>query len=364
MQGIVPLAVIALVVIIVVAYRASRSKGSQNPASLAATPVVRQAGLDRWVDAGIISAAQADDINAFELARIPPVQPRRISPVMEALAYVGGVLLAVGAGILVGQYWEDLRTGGQLAILAVAAVVFGVIGLLVGESDPATWRLRGFLWALSTGAAAAFVGLFVFEVVDVSGEPVAFAAAATGMLTAGAYWMLRDRPLQHALTLGGIAVSIGVAIAWVGGQAGLIGLAIWLLGVTWVALAWRERIPPRVVGYVLGAVMSLVACSIVGDQLEWVAPLLGLATAIGWIAAAVVIGEGILLAAGVVGTFVFLPWTIGYFFGDTIGVAWVMMLSGALLLAVVAFVLRHRGGGGTGIHLRWGGHELGPARRA
>jgi hypothetical protein len=280
---------------------------------------------------------------------------------MEALAYVGGALFAVGAGMLVGQFWDELRTGGQLAILAVVAGALGALGLAVGESDPVTWRLRGFLWTLSTGAAAAFAGLFVFEVVDVSGEPVALATAATGALVAGAYWMLRNRPLQHVLTLVGLAVSIGVTLAWAGAPGGVIGMAIWLLGVGWVVLAWQKRIPPQPVGFALGAVMSLVACTIVGDQLEWAAPLLGMVTAVGWVAAGVAISATMLLAAGVVGIFVFLPFTLGYFFGDALGAPAIAMMSGAMLLVVVTVLLRRGGRGHGGFRMRWSSHELGHA---
>ena len=118
---------------------------------------------------------------------------------------------------------------------------------------------------------------------DLRNEPVALFAAVAGTLEAAAYWRLRDRPLQHLLTFAGLAVSIGVAIAWAGGEGGLIGLALWLLGAGWAWLAWRNRVPPAVVGFPLGAMLTLVACGFVGPQIEWLAPLLGLATAAAWV---------------------------------------------------------------------------------
>jgi len=46
--------------------------------------------------------------------------------------------------------------------------------------------------------------------------------------------------------------------------------------------------------------------------------------------------------------FVFLPWTLGYFFGETLGAPVVAMLSGAMLLGVVVLLMRRgHGRGGT-----------------
>jgi uncharacterized membrane protein len=344
------LAVLALVVVFGIAYGVSR-RGSPDRVMNPAAPIeVRKAGLQRWVDAGLISDDQARAITAFELAQQGTRPKSRVSPAIEALAYVGGVLLAVGAGMLVGQHWDELGTAGHLGVVAVAAVVSGVVGTVVGESDPAAWRLRGFLWALSAAAIGAVAGLFAFEVLEVSGEPVALATAGVAAIAAGGYWQLRDRPLQHALAFLGIAVSIGVAIAWAGAGnvAGFIGLALWLFGGAWAWLAWQRRVPPAIVGFPLGIVLTLVASGIVGGQVEWLAPLLGFATATAWVGAGVVSNERLSLAPGVVGVFVFLPWTLGYFFGETLGAPAIAMLSGALLLGVVVLLLRRGRGSVSG----------------
>jgi hypothetical protein len=193
-------------------------------------------------------------------------------------------------------------------------------------------------------------------VLDASGEPVALAAAGIGGLSSLAYWQLRDRPLQHLVSFVGLAVSVAVTISWVGGErtGAAIGVALWSLGAVWAWQAWCDRLRPALVGFPLGVLLTLVASAPVGDQVEWLAPLLGLATAGGWVAFGTIRAEPMALAPGVAGVFVYLPWTIGYFFGASLGAPAIVMLSGAALLGVVTLFLR-RGRGGTGPR-GWAGH--------
>lgn len=336
----VVLGLLVVVVVAVLVYAASRH---ESDATRAEAPVsVRASALERWAQAGLITESQVRAITEFEASRRRARPASRVSPVIEALAYVGGALLAVGAGMLVGQFWDRIGTAGHLVVVAVAALVTGIVGVVVGESDPAAWRLRGFLWAMSAVGAGALAGLLVFETVDASGEPVAFATADTT-----------------------IAVAIGVGIAWVGSGnvAAWIGLALWLTGAAWAVLAWRRWLPPAVVGFGLGAVLTLVSAGIVGGRYETLAPVLGLFTAAAWVGLGTVTDEGLALAPGVVGTFVFLPWTLGVLFGESLGAPAVVMLSGALLLGVVVVLLRsrRRHGGPTGGG--WSGHFRSAALR-
>jgi hypothetical protein len=352
------LALLVVVAVFVLAYSTSRHRSSQDATHVAAPVEVRAAGLERWVTAGLITEGQAQAITAFEQTQVAARPKPRVSAAIEALAYVGGALLAVGAGMLVGQFWDRLGTAGHLAVLGAAAVLTGVVGVVVGESDPVTWRLRGFLWTLSAVAAAAMVGVFVYEVPDPGGQPVALSTAAAGAMVSAAYWQLRDRPLQHVLTFVGLAVSVGVAIFWIGGAGtnAAIGCALWLLGAAWAGLAWQRRIPPSLVGFPLGVVLTLIASGIVTGQIEWLAPLLGLATAAAWVGIGVAANEPLAMAPGVLGVFIFLPWTLGYYFGESLGAPAIAMLSGAVLLAVVVLLVRRgRGRGPTGA-AAWGRH--------
>jgi MFS family permease len=346
----VALGLLVVVVVVVVALGATRlhSHAPAGPAETIAAPDDR---LDRWVAAGLIAKEQALAIRAFEHEAAPARPRARISPAVEALAYVGGILLAVGAGMLIARFWQGLGAGGRIGVLGAAATLTAVVGTVVGEADGVTWRLRGFLWALASVGFAATAGLFAYEVLDVSGEPLALAVAGVGGAVSLAFWRLRDRPLQHVLTFLGLAVALGTGIAWVDAtdRPGVaIGLALWALGAAWAYLGWGERIPPSALGFLLGVTLTLIASGIVTGQIEALAPVLGLATASGWVALGVVRSERLALVPGVLGIFVFLPWMLGYFFGGTLGAPVVAMVSGAVLLGVVLVLVRRGRDGRSG----------------
>ncbi|HEX2301705.1 MAG TPA: hypothetical protein VHH34_24905, partial [Pseudonocardiaceae bacterium] len=73
-------------------------------------------------------------------------------------------------------------------------------------------------------------------------------------------------------------------------------------------------------------------------------PLLGLA------AATVLAGLGVgtdrtpLTVVGLLGAFVYLPWTIGHFFAESLGVPLAMVFCGIALLAVTLLLLRRNTG--------------------
>jgi len=82
-------------------------------------------------------------------------RPARIPLLLEAVGYVGTILVLAGATAAIGQRWKDLSTGGRFAILGLATLVFLGIGLFIRSSEePAVCRLTSVTWAVSVGALA------------------------------------------------------------------------------------------------------------------------------------------------------------------------------------------------------------------
>lgn len=357
------LLLILLLLIVLIVYATARSRGHTRGATddnSKDTRTFHDVSIERWIEAGLLTNDQAIAIEQFEAARRTPSVPPRISPAIEALAYVGGTLLAVGVGMLIGRFWDDMTSAAHLGIVGAAAVGTGVMGLIVGESEPVAKRLRGFLWALSAVGIGAFAGLLVFDVFDRTGEPVAFTTAATTALCSAAYWKLRDRPLQHEVTFVGLVVATGVGIAWIvsTNPFAWIGLTFWIIGALWAIAAWQRLLPPEIIGFALGALLTLVGAGVTGIRFDSLASLLGLATAIAWTSIGISRNEVLALAPGVIGIFIYLPWTLGQFFGESLGAPIIVMLSGALLLGIVAMLWQRRSRSAHTDGL-WGGHFTG-----
>ena len=116
--------------------------------------------LDRWAQQGLVTPVQVDQIMRAEVSDAPatgavdeglPVR-RGNSLVVEALAYLGGVLALAAALLLVQMWWHDLSTGFRLAVPLSAAVSLLLAGLLVPGEAAERVRLRSALWLLGTAA--------------------------------------------------------------------------------------------------------------------------------------------------------------------------------------------------------------------
>lgn len=78
------------------------------------------------------------------------------------------------------------------------------------------------------------------------------------------------------------------------------------------------------------------------------APVIGLCVASGLVVAGAVLHTFVLTAGGVLGLFLYLPLTVARVFHGAGGPAAVLLVSGALLLAVVTVVVRHGPHGSAG----------------
>ena len=354
----IALVFVAVVLVIVAMALRDRSHGGVAPDTTVAGArtlgLTLAAALDRAVEAEIITAEQAAAVidAERERQRTPSARaPARVPPVLEALGYLGGVLVMAGVITLMSQFWDDLRTWSRLTILGTVTAALTLAGVLIrDETEPVLWRLRGFLLLLGTGTLAGFAGISLVDGLDVRGEPTVFAVGALACVHAGLLWWRRDRPAQHASCFGGLLAAVVGALAWAGtaldwsGGPGPAGIVLWLIGALWLAASVRQLLPPALIGVLLGAATTLVAGAPMSASWHHAGVLFGLATAAALVAVGIHRDEFLLTGIGVVGAFVYLPVCIGVFFGGTIGVPAVMLVSGLALLALTVRLFRRRRG--------------------
>lgn len=297
--------------------------------------------LRRAVEARILSAEQAQAVLDAERARSGG--SRRL-PVIEAVGYLGALLALSGAVTLVLQYWREVPTAGRLGLLAAVAAVTWLVGARIGE-DAATAliRLRAALWLASTAAAAAFSGQAASDLAHAADAAIWLWAGLVAAVHSGLLWglpgRLRDRPAQHLACVAGVFMAAGGAAGLAGGP-GAVGLAVAGAGAVWVVAGWLALLPPPLIALTAGGVAVLAGAGITAGDWADAAPLLGLAAAAVLLAVGVATDRTPLTVVGLAGLFGYLPWTVGHFFADSLGVPLAILLCGIALLTVTLVVLR------------------------
>jgi hypothetical protein len=256
------------------------------------------------------------------------------------LGYLGGLLALSGAVTLVIQYWREVPIAARLAMLTAVAAVTWLVGARIDDADSAPLsRLRGVLWFASSAAVAAFAGEVVSELAHARESVVWLWAGVAAAVYSGLLWQLRNRPAQHLACLAGVLMAVGGAAGLVGGE-GAVGLAVAAAGALWVVAGWRTLLPPQVIALTAGGVAVLVGAGITAGDWYSAGPLLGLAAAITLLAVGVATDRTSLTVVGLAGGFGYLPWTVGQFFAQSLGVPLAILLCGVALLTVTLVVLR------------------------
>lgn len=169
-----------------------------------------EAQLDRWLTAGIIDSQAAGRIREFERER-PGEQ--RGPTLVEAIVYLGVLVAAVGAMILVGSNWEELPGWARVAVVGGS----GLLALLAGEAfsrlaRPAMQRAGQVALLVGGVLLTAAVGVLTSS----AGGSEEDAALAVGLTALPLSLLLWARSPEHPQVVG-------------------VGLGIWAFGISWLA---------------------------------------------------------------------------------------------------------------------------------
>ena len=189
--------------------------------------------LKRWLEAGLVDAATAERIRAFEAAQGGALRQGRLTLIVFAL---GALLLTAGVLLFVAAHWDAIPPSGRFALVLSAVAVLHAGGAFAARSSPA---LAATLHAVGTGAFGAGIYLAGQAFNMAEHWPAALLLWAAG--AAVAVWLLRDWPQVLWLAV--------LAPAWLWGE--------------WMAahlprMGWRDM-TPAVVGVFLLACAYLMA---------------------------------------------------------------------------------------------------------
>ena len=308
--------------------------------------------LRRWVGQRLITADQAAAIRHVEkvdlvavparLAAVEPPAPR--TPlVIEALGYLGGVVILIAATLVTVQFWSDIATGVRvtLALVATAALVAGGLALPrrpAGLGDP-VGRLAAVLLALGVAGVAASLALVGNEVLHLAGRDtgllVAFGAAAAG----GTLWWQRPSFPQQAVTVVALLASGAVLTARFDGDSSLPGLAVWVGALAYLLLGWGEVLEPRRAVFLLASVSLLVGAVMTMGSDAGLG--LGLLTTVGITALAVFVRDLPLLGVAAVSAFLVLPTVVNTWFPGSLAAPVALLLLGLVLVGAAFLVARN-----------------------
>lgn len=306
--------------------------------------------LDRWTSRGLITAEQADLIRKDEssepnlVGTAPTHVGRRRSLIAEALGYLGGVLIVVAASLITQRYWSDIPTWGRLALPTIAAVLLFAAGWVVYQQQSAlTGRLRAVLWLASTAAAA-----FALWVVGRYAlgwwveEDIALLVGVGTAVFGGVLWLLHRTFVQQvALFVALVITATAAAIHLEGNQPAPSGLALWGLGIVWLALGWGGLLHPRRAVYGLGAGAFLVGAMVTmpaGDG-GYVFALISVAALV---SLAVVLGDLFMLGIAALGALTVLPPSVTHFFPGALAAPLAMLVTGIALVVAALRTTRRR----------------------
>ncbi|HEX6301338.1 MAG TPA: DUF2157 domain-containing protein [Acidimicrobiia bacterium] len=295
--------------------------------------------LERWVEAGLIDRKTAGAIQTYESQRSGSAS---IGRGMEAIAYLGAVLVLIALGVLAAEFWDRLVPWGRFALGLAVTLILLLVGLVFARAEePAVERAQMFAWFLTVPAAALTAYVVVGELADADDPDTFVWVSLISLAAAFALWWMRHSALQTIAMGAASGVSVVALVSLSDSPPDwAYGLSLAGLGMVWLLLTWGGLLRPARTSYVVAAVGML--CVGLPDASEPPWPFLGLAAGLALMALSVPLNHAVLLGMGVAGLFVYIPITVFEVFGETLGVPVALLITGLILLGVVVVTARLR----------------------
>lgn len=292
--------------------------------------------LDTWVTERVISREDADAIAAFESGRGPVPRGRGVTPVTEALAYLGAALAVAAGGTVLGGEWDGLSAAGRIAVPGTIWLALFAAGWWIrGAASSPMVRLARVLWFLSAASLAWTVGSVVEDGFGSEGWPLWSGAAVVPY--AGALYLARPGTLQQLALLGGLVL---LAVGLTEDSVDATGGALWTIGAAWILLGWRRLLVSDGAATTAGSLLVLFGALLFSTDNEEVGAWLSILTSAGLIGISVGIRHTAMLVLGAIGLFFSTFGTIQQYVEGTTGIAIGLLVAGVVVLALALIVSR------------------------
>lgn len=251
-------------------------------------------------------------------------------PVQQATALAGGIT-ALGAAA--AHLDSHVATGAAVA-LAGAVVLYAGIRRLTSAPP----------LSAAIGSVAVAVGSQILAIERPALQLVGVAAAFV-LLALPSLPGLRPR-LEHRIAgTAGILLLVNAVPGTLGyfaeGAGVATGLAVWAVGGALLALGVRHLVERAPVVEVVGGLTMLGGAALTGVGSTALAPVLGIATAVGLLALGAWSEELRHSVLGALGLLVHVPWAIGRYFPGEGRVPLLIMVAGVLVLGLAVLLARH-----------------------
>ncbi|MBE0609165.1 MAG: DUF2157 domain-containing protein [Dehalococcoidia bacterium] len=308
--------------------------------------------LERWLEAGVIHDSDAERIRAFERQRpAGPARPSGERPgAIEALLYLGVVVVSVGVFALIEQRWPDLDSWARVMAIGVPTLLALALGAgLHTTEEPGLHRAAQLAWFVAVGLFAGMVGVILNEYepagITIEDDPdgLLTVTSATALL-ALILWVFSPAHPQ-VVALGAALFALGQAVGnWPDEFSQVLaGMLIFGFGAAGLALTEAGMFGPRFSGRLIFGVLCAVGPYEAGfTENGMVFELMVFAVGGALIALGVMRASFTLLAVGVIASFVGLVTFIFEHFEDRLGAPVALMISGGALIAGALLLVRLR----------------------
>jgi hypothetical protein len=258
----------------------------------------------------------------------------RDRPIQELLFIVGTI---VAAGSFTAGIANDGFAGITIWVLAAIALAVGLAGLTPEPIIPHV-----------VGAVAMMVGAFS----TVSQQQGAGLLFATG--TAAVLLLLASLPgLEMAVSkrvvlvvvagLGAFQAIPPMLVYFADLAGGVTGLVTWAIGGAMMFVGARRLLRAPIVAEGFGGLALIGGAALTATQWPNFAPLFGLVTAVGLIVIGTLPGRVLSSLLGSLGLLVNVPWAIARFFPGEGRAPLLILVSGALIIAIAVLLARQGG---------------------